>query len=1382
MNCHKFFAKPSLIIFTNAVFIMNKIFTLVFLFCTHLLSAQTFYTSTSPYFANTRAVVKAGPNDYWLASSTNGLTHYDNGIVTNYTTADGLANIALYAACLDESGNIWLASSGNVSVFNIASSSFTNIPVSISPGVRSIVYDSSGVVWAGTLPRVNGSSFDSSGLLKLDTASKSITQMITSFGGLSFPFVQSLAYKAGILYIGTAVVTSVSGGIVTYNGTTFTKYTTINGLPDNNIRDIALDSSGVWLGTNGGASYFNGTTFSNLNTGNGLCNNNLRSVTVDNSGNKWFGSGASGGGLSKYNSTTNTFTNYTQASGIGGAQIWDLLVDGSKLIIGTESQMSTYEDNCPPPATSVVDLEVNINPSSLQIMQGGTFYKYYKVQNGSGVNLPNVYVKFGITSVLGGTTTYVDAISDQNGHVTLKVDLGGSNNFSDADDLVGIGSYSINVVQIGGTSCAGTPAIPLASSYLDVTAFGPTELSAGAFVKVQALASACAGCISAQGYGFKGAELGLGAGLGFNLKVKDDSTNYMLDIGGEVKAIVEAKLGELSIPIGSDKIYGSVGSAELEYELGIKIKELPVNRQSLQDLAFAGFFMTAGLMPSKNTNVSLNVLNSLLNSYLKSISNPTWPPFKIETSDAAKIGLSAGPAIGLNNRLGRKADPKIQLKLFNVGGSAGLVVKRDREFSGLDKTYKRTMTFFDEFEYSLTNLEIRNFLKLGGLQTDIKRSADYQYSKTNDTFKTGKITYTHASITKNATVQGASLDVEQELSYSFEYGPNAIKMLRDSISQGKFQNFVGNYIAGNPVETSIFNCLVGIGNPNNAEQEFKNLNNYLANAQVPNGRDLSYKASRSCKFNSELEIDIKLDKSFGIGGKLETKAELGGFLAADYELGNGVFSSIKQDFVPSIQYPTNYYKVASPANIANNFITDFIDAVTLNSTDLYNAAVSAIYGFIEFLDATVGATIVSFFNTNKNTNNTARKVRGANLFTDFCRLGIEIGASGVSFDANTDLKYSHYFANGEVYGNIKGTSDTCMIVSDIFMLNAKLDTTILQVAPHGNFTINAIPHKNELKYFGLDTNSSVRLFHRGYTDTAWNILGTLQMDSVNQILFDSTGYFAFGIVMQLDTIPPTINTVMNATVNRADSLEFTIFDAQSGIKWDQLFCTINGLRVVPVRQGLATVLKLPLQSIDTTAGASNTIVISVSDLALNKSFADTVLLIPNFPLNTNNYLLQVTSSECIHKLSWQPIPSNQTVYVERRIGSDYYRTLAKINVEDLSFTDEQVNNSANYRLRIVDNNSKVRYSNTVVASCSSAKETFSLYPNPSAKNIAISSDNLKIKKIRINNALGNSVRLVEVNNSNETIIDISSLPNGLYYCTVADSRGITITQKFEVRH
>jgi PKD repeat protein len=117
------------------------------------------------------------------------------------------------------------------------------------------------------------------------------------------------------------------GGLAKYDGTTWIKYGTAQGLAGNTVNHVDSDSSGnKWVATGTGLSKYTGSSWTKYTTGNsGLAGNNCLTVATQ-STTIWIGTYANG--VSKYDGTT--WTTYTSAnSGLANNRVLDAVVDGS---------------------------------------------------------------------------------------------------------------------------------------------------------------------------------------------------------------------------------------------------------------------------------------------------------------------------------------------------------------------------------------------------------------------------------------------------------------------------------------------------------------------------------------------------------------------------------------------------------------------------------------------------------------------------------------------------------------------------------------------------------------------------------------------------------------------------------------------------------------------------------------------------------------------------------------------------------------------------------------------------------------------------------------------------------------------------------------------
>ena len=124
--------------------------------------------------------------------------------------------------------------------------------------------------------------------------------------------------NSGNIWIGTP------SGLAKFNGTNFTPYTILDGLPSNNIKSLEWINTQLYVGTDAGLSRYDGSNFTNYNTGNALLPSNLIiSIKAENSNTIWLGTNI---GLFKFyinfNFTSTSFTLADPTFTIGAGAIY----------------------------------------------------------------------------------------------------------------------------------------------------------------------------------------------------------------------------------------------------------------------------------------------------------------------------------------------------------------------------------------------------------------------------------------------------------------------------------------------------------------------------------------------------------------------------------------------------------------------------------------------------------------------------------------------------------------------------------------------------------------------------------------------------------------------------------------------------------------------------------------------------------------------------------------------------------------------------------------------------------------------------------------------------------------------------------------------------
>ncbi|MBF2710028.1 sensor histidine kinase [Flavobacterium soyangense] len=117
-------------------------------------------------------------------------------------------------------------------------------------------------------------------------------------------------------------------------------YSTIDGLPNNAVRALFLDSKNVlWIGTENGVSRMENGNFSNIDEADGLGHNSCWDICQDGNGAMWFAS--YGGGVSKFDGIK--FTVFTAKNGLLENKVRKLFYFKNKMYVGSIQGVSIID-------------------------------------------------------------------------------------------------------------------------------------------------------------------------------------------------------------------------------------------------------------------------------------------------------------------------------------------------------------------------------------------------------------------------------------------------------------------------------------------------------------------------------------------------------------------------------------------------------------------------------------------------------------------------------------------------------------------------------------------------------------------------------------------------------------------------------------------------------------------------------------------------------------------------------------------------------------------------------------------------------------------------------------------------------------------------------
>ncbi len=114
-------------------------------------------------------------------------------------------------------------------------------------------------------------------------------------------------------------------------------YTTADGLPNNAVRALFLDSKNMlWVGTENGVSVFENGSFHTITESDGLAQNSCWAISQDHFGTMWFAS--YGGGITKFDGSC--YTVFTKKNGLADNRVRCFYPYKEYLLIGTETGVS----------------------------------------------------------------------------------------------------------------------------------------------------------------------------------------------------------------------------------------------------------------------------------------------------------------------------------------------------------------------------------------------------------------------------------------------------------------------------------------------------------------------------------------------------------------------------------------------------------------------------------------------------------------------------------------------------------------------------------------------------------------------------------------------------------------------------------------------------------------------------------------------------------------------------------------------------------------------------------------------------------------------------------------------------------------------------------
>lgn len=262
----------------------------------------------------------------WVGTFSKGLNKINrksgeiNSCFSDSQKENSLSSDAIRSITEDKSNNLWIATNRGLDMLQKSTGNFVryfndskNENSLVNNEVKHVYVDSRGILWIGTRQ----------GLDSLDLESKTFTHyndLLTQNNIGDFYISYIYEDKKGIFWIGTGI----NGGLIKYNRekNIMKVYKNdpdnINSISSNSIKSIAEDNKGnLWLATDYGLNKFDPVkeTFTRYTEDSGLSNNYVYGVLIDELDNPWVSSNM---GISKFEAASNEFINFNVTDGLQG--------------------------------------------------------------------------------------------------------------------------------------------------------------------------------------------------------------------------------------------------------------------------------------------------------------------------------------------------------------------------------------------------------------------------------------------------------------------------------------------------------------------------------------------------------------------------------------------------------------------------------------------------------------------------------------------------------------------------------------------------------------------------------------------------------------------------------------------------------------------------------------------------------------------------------------------------------------------------------------------------------------------------------------------------------------------------------------------------------
>ena len=221
--------------------------------------------------------IKVDKDGHIWAGGFNGLYKIENGIITshyNKSNSDMPRNLILDIE-IDSDGSMWLIQKNQITRFH--DSKFDNMTKKIgilNTQVIDLEFDNDGTMWLATTSGLGKFKNDSLTIFK---ESDGLVRPILLSNSAAQPCAVTIGKNNEIIYC------TYGSGFSIYDGKDFVNFSTENGLANNKVEEVAVDSKNkYWIALDGsGVQMYNGKDFKHYTMENGLSSDESYTIYVD---------------------------------------------------------------------------------------------------------------------------------------------------------------------------------------------------------------------------------------------------------------------------------------------------------------------------------------------------------------------------------------------------------------------------------------------------------------------------------------------------------------------------------------------------------------------------------------------------------------------------------------------------------------------------------------------------------------------------------------------------------------------------------------------------------------------------------------------------------------------------------------------------------------------------------------------------------------------------------------------------------------------------------------------------------------------------------------------------------------------------------------------